>query len=167
MNPIKGAVAGAIGGACGAYTMELFQQWWNDLEKRAAPKRKAHAIKESPTAEPATIKVAERISKTVLDTELSDELKPLAGEAVHYATGASIGAVYGAVAEIFPPARMFSGLGMGVVAWWTADNMFVPAQRLGKKPEQTPPSTHAYALASHLVYGFTTEFVRRIVRLVL
>jgi len=25
MDPIKGAVAGAIGGAAGAYTMELFQ----------------------------------------------------------------------------------------------------------------------------------------------
>jgi len=83
------------------------------------------------------------------------------------ATGATIGAVYGFVAEILPPARMFNGLAMGAVVWWTADNMFVPAQRLGKKPEQTPPTTHAYALASHLVYGFTTEFVRSIVRILI
>ena len=34
MDPVKGAVAGAIGGAAGAYTMELFQAWWNDAEKR-------------------------------------------------------------------------------------------------------------------------------------
>jgi hypothetical protein len=171
MDPIKGAVAGAIGGAAGAYTMELFQQWWSDLEKAAAPKRRAHAIKDGATDkaadEPATVKAAERVAKKVLDTELPEELKPAAGEAVHYTTGATIGAVYGFVAEILPPARMFNGLLMGAVVWWTADNMYVPAQRLGKKPEQVPPSQHAYALASHLVYGFTTELVRRMVRIVL
>jgi hypothetical protein len=45
--------------------------------------------------------------------------------------------------------------------------MAVPARRLGRKPEQTPPSKHAYALASHLVYGFTTEIVRSVVRMVI
>jgi hypothetical protein len=169
MNPIKGAVAGAIGGACGAYTMELFQTWWNDMEQRAAPRRRAHAVKDGAVDQvrddPATVKVAERVVKKVLDADLPEELKPAAGEAVHYATGATIGAIYGAVAEVLQPARMFNGLAMGAVVWWTADNMFVPAQRLGTAPEQTPPSTHAYALTSHLVYGFTTELVRSIVRL--
>jgi putative membrane protein len=171
MDPIKGAVAGAIAGAAGAYTMERFQQWWNEMEKAAAPKRRAHAIRDGATDkatdEPATVKAAERVAKKVLDTDLPEELKPAAAEAVHYTTGATIGAVYGFVAEILPPARMFNGLLMGAVVWWTADNMYVPSQRLGKKPEQVPPSKHAYALASHLVYGFTTELVRRMVRLVL
>jgi putative membrane protein len=171
MDPIKGAVAGAIGGAAGAYTMERFQQWWSDMEKAAAPKRRAHAVKDGAadklTDEPATVKVAEHVSKRVLDTELPDELKPAAGEAVHYTTGATIGAIYGFVAEILPPARMFNGLLMGSIVWWTVDNMAVPANALGKKPQQVPPSKHAYALASHLVYGFTTELVRSIVRLVI
>ena len=43
----------------------------------------------------------------------------------------------------------------------------VPAKGLGKTPGQTPPSKHAYALSSHLVYGFTTELVRSVVRLVI
>ncbi|HSW94948.1 MAG TPA: DUF1440 domain-containing protein [Patescibacteria group bacterium] len=169
MDPIKGAVAGAIGGAAGAYTMELFQDWWNGAEQRLAPKRRAHAAKDTTekSDEPATVKVADRISKKTLDTEVPDEYKPAAGEAVHYTTGATIGAIYGFVAEILPPARMFNGLLMGSIVWWTADNMAVPAQGLGKKPDQTPPSKHAYALSSHLVYGFTTEVVRSIVRLVI
>jgi Protein of unknown function (DUF1440) len=171
VDPIRGAVAGAIGGAAGAYTMERFQGWWQEMEKRAAPKRRAHAVKDGATDkhtdEPATVKVAARVSRKVLDTELPEELKPAAGEAVHYTTGATIGAIYGFVAEILPPARMFNGLLMGTIVWWTADNMAVPAQRLGKKPEQVPPSQHAYALASHLVYGFTTELVRSLVRLVI
>jgi hypothetical protein len=169
MDPIKGAVAGAIGGAAGAYTMERFQAWWNDMERRAAPRRRAHAIKETKerAAEPATVKAAERIAKKVLDTDVPGELKPVAGEAVHYTTGATTGAIYGFVAEIFPPARMFNGLLMGAVVWWTVDTVAVPAQQRGRKPEQTPPSKHAYALASHLVYGFTTELVRSVVRVVI
>ena len=174
MHPIKGAVAGAVGGAAGSYAMELFQAWWNDLEQRAGPKpqaaKAAKAAKAAAAAkddEPATVKIAERISKKVLDTGLSDELKPAAGEAVHYAMGAATGAIYGFVAEILPPARLGSGLLMGAVVWWTADNMAVPAQKLGKRPEQVPPSQHAYALASHLVYGVTTDLVRSVVRLIL
>jgi hypothetical protein len=62
---------------------------------------------------------------------------------------------------------MFNGLLMGAVVWWTADNMALPAQKLGKRPELVPPSKHAYFLASHLVYGFTTELVRSLVRLVI
>ena len=171
MDPIRGAVAGGIGGAAGAYAMERFQQWWSDMEQSAAPTRRVHAIKDGATDkaadEPATVKVAERVSKKVLDTELPDDLKPAAGKAVHYTTGATVGAIYGFVAEILPPTRMFNGLLMGTIVWWTADNMAVPSQKLGKKPEQIPPSKHAYALASHLVYGFTTELVRSMVRLVL
>lgn len=171
MDPIRGAVAGAIGGAAGAYAMQRFQGWWDELERKAAPRRRAHAIKDGAPdrqeAEPATVRAADRVAKKVLDTDLPAELRPAAGEAVHYTTGATIGAVYGLVAELLPPARMFSGLLMGTVVWWTADNMAVPAQKLGKKPSQVPPSAHAYALGSHLVYGFTTELVRSIVRLVL
>jgi len=169
MDPIKGAVAGAIGGAAGAYTMELFQNWWNGAEQRLAPKRQVHAAKDTveKSDEPATVKAANRISKKTLATEVTAEYKPAAGEAVHYSTGATIGAIYGFVAEILPPARMFNGLLMGTIVWWTADNMAVPAQGLGAKPEQTPPSKHAYALSSHLVYGFTTELVRSVVRMVI
>lgn len=166
MNPIRGAVAGAIGGAAGSYTMELFQTWWNEREKRAVPRPPKGAAATSAN-EPATVRVAERVTRKVLDTGLSEERKPAAGEAVHYTMGVTTGAIYGFVAEVFPPARMFNGMLMGSIVWWTADNIAVPAQKLGKKPDQIPPSQHAYALASHLVYGVTTEFVRSVVRLVL
>src|SRR5205085_424121 len=91
MDPIKGAVAGAVGGAAGAYTMERFQDWWNGAEQRLAPKRRAHAAKDTAekTDEPATVKVADRISKKTVDTPVPDEYKPAAGEAVHYTTGAT------------------------------------------------------------------------------
>ena len=43
----------------------------------------------------------------------------------------------------------------------------VPLLGLSKGPTEYPVSTHAYALASHLVYGVTAEMSRRALRQVL
>ena len=81
MNPLRGAVAGAIGGAAGSYTMELFQAWWNEREARTGSKPRATKARTGAAkdVDPATVQVAERI----LATELPETLKPAAGEAVH------------------------------------------------------------------------------------
>ena len=76
------------------------------------------------------------------------------------------GAIYGAVAEVLPIVRAGNGLLFGTILWWVADNTAVPAVGLSKRPSAYPPSTHAYALSSHLVYGFVTESIRRVLRLV-
>jgi putative membrane protein len=159
---MRGALAGAIAGLVGAYAMERFQDLWSETERRARPHETAGAAKDEPT----TVKAAERVAETVLHTELPDDVKPLAGEAVHYGTGMLSGAIYGAVAEFLPIVRAGNGLVFGAVLWWFADNTAVPALGLAKKPSAYPPSAHAYALSSHLVYGFVTETVRKILRLV-
>jgi putative membrane protein len=142
--------------------MERFQAIWSKTQKRARPKQTASAAKD----EPATLKAAERIAETVLHTELPEELKPAAGEAVHYGMGMLSGAIYGAVAEVLPIVRAGNGLLFGAVLWLIADETAVSATGLAKRPSAYPPSTHAYALSSHLVYGFVTETVRRVLRLV-
>ena len=162
MRILRGALAGAIAGLVGAYAMERFQALWSETEKQARPKQTAGAAKDEPT----TVKAAERVVETVLHTELPEEVKPAAGEVVHYGMGMLSGAIYGAVAEVLPIARAGNGLVFGAVLWWLADNTAVPAIGLSKKPSAYPPSTHAYALSSHLVYGFVTETVRRVLRLV-
>jgi hypothetical protein len=43
----------------------------------------------------------------------------------------------------------------------------VPLLGLAKGPTEYPVSTHAYALASHLVYGMTAEMSRRALRRVM
>jgi hypothetical protein len=159
---LRGALAGAIAGLVGAYAMEWFQALWTQTAQRARPKQTAATAKDEPT----TVKAAERVAETVLHTELPDEVKPVAGEAIHYGMGMTSGAIYGAVAEVLPIVRAGNGLLFGAVLWWVADNTLVPAVGLAKKPSAYPPSTHAYALSSHLVYGFVTDTVRRILRLV-
>ena len=52
----------------------------------------------------------------------------------------------------------------GATVWLAADDITLPAVGLAEWPTEYPLSTHAYALASHLVYGLTTEAVRRAVR---
>jgi len=162
MRVLRGALAGAIAGFIGAYAMERFQAMWSETERRARPKQTAGAAKD----EPSTVKAAERLTETVFHSELPEEIKPVAGEAVHYGMGMLSGAIYGAVAEVLPFVRAGNGLIFGALLWWVADNTAVPAVGLSKRPSAYPPSTHAYALSSHLVYGFVTETVRRILRLV-
>ena len=57
-----------------------------------------------------------------------------------------------------------AGLPYGASIWIVADEGVVPALGLSKSPAEYPLSIHAYALASHFVYGLTTELVRRAVR---
>jgi uncharacterized membrane protein YagU involved in acid resistance len=159
---LRGAFAGALAGLVGAYVMERFQAMWSETEKRARPKRTAGAAKD----EPSTVKAAERVTESVLHTELPEEMKPVAGEAVHYGMGMVSGAIYGAVAEALPIVRAGNGLLFGAVLWLVADETAVSAVGLAKRPSAYPPSKHAYALSSHLVYGFVTETVRRVLRLV-
>ena len=159
---LRGAFAGALAGLVGAYAMERFQAMWTETEKRARPKQTAGAAKD----EPSTVKAAERLTETVFHSELPKEIKPAAGEAVHYGMGTLSGAIYGAVAEVLPFVRAGNGLLFGAVLWFVADEYAVSALGLANRPSAYPPSTHAYALSSHLVYGFVTETVRRILRLV-
>jgi len=162
MRVLRGALAGAIAGLVGAYAMERFQAFWSDTAQRARPRQIASAAKDEPT----TVKAAERLTENVFHAELPEEIKPVAGEAIHYGMGMLSGAIYGLVADVLPFVRAGNGLLFGAVLWWVADNTAVPAVGLSKRPSAYPPSTHAYALSSHLVYGFVTETVRRVLRLV-
>ncbi|MDQ3064642.1 MAG: DUF1440 domain-containing protein [Acidobacteriota bacterium] len=83
---------------------------------------------------------------------------------MHYAMGATSGLIYGIASEIAPMTTVGLGLPFGAAVWLVADDVVVPALGLAKPATQYPLSTHAYALSSHLVYGLTTDLVRRAVR---
>lgn len=76
-------------------------------------------------------------------------------------------ALYGTIAEFVPVVTAGAGLPYGMSIWLVADEGVVPALGLSKPSKAYPLSIHAYALASHFVYGLTTELVRRAVRKVL
>jgi uncharacterized membrane protein YagU involved in acid resistance len=112
----------------------------------------------------ATVKAARAISEGIFGHELKESEKEAAGAAVHYAFGTAVGGLYGAVAELSPEVTMGAGVPFGAAFWLVADETAVPLLGLAKGPTEYPVSTHIYALASHLVYGLTAEFVRRAMR---
>ena len=114
--------------------------------------------------EPATIKAAETISRNLFGHELKEGEKKIAGNAVHYAVGSASGALYGAVAELAPEITAGAGIPFGTAVWLAVDEGAVPLLSLSKGPTAYPLSTHIYALASHFVFGLTTELVRRAMR---
>ena len=156
---VKGAVAGLVGGIVASFVMSQFQAL---VTKLAEAEEKQKSKKK--TEEPATVKAAQEISEGVFGHKLTKSEKETAGEAVHYAMGASSGLIYGVAAEIEPLTTVGVGMPFGTAVWLIADDVVVPALGLSKAPTAYPLTTHAYALSSHLVYGLTTEVTRRAVR---
>jgi uncharacterized membrane protein YagU involved in acid resistance len=83
---------------------------------------------------------------------------------VHYAFGASVGAFYGAVAEIVPRVTAGLGLPFGAAVWLGAHVLVVPALGLSEPPTRRPVRQEAEECGLHLVYGVTTELARRLLR---
>lgn len=163
---VKGLAAGLIGGLVASWTMNQFQalttKLAEEMEKSQGGKKKQAAQKKE--GDDATVKAASAISEGLFDHKLTKSEKKVAGPAVHYALGILTGGMYGAAAELAPIISSGVGLPFGAVFWLAADEAAVPALGLSKAPTEYPLSTHAYALASHFVYGLTTDIVRRAVR---
>lgn len=180
MNIYKGVAAGVAGGLVGSLAMNQFQGLWSKLMANEVRPHGAQSLQQgSPehgigrelaergVDEPddnAAVRTGNAVSELVFNHHLTKSEKEKAGAAAHYAMGVTSGAIYGAVAEIMPTAAACEGTAFGAAVWLIADELVVPASGLSRKPSDYPASTHAYAFASHLVYGLTTEIVRRAVR---
>ncbi|GAA4033741.1 hypothetical protein GCM10022281_12080 [Sphingomonas rosea] len=152
-NPdlLRGAAAGLVAGLAASFAMDLAQRL---LSKMQPPS----------DSEPATEKAADRLAEAATGAPVPKESRPMAGQAVHYAFGAVLGASYGALAERYPDITEGGGALFGLGTALIFDEVGVPAAGLGDAPWKAKPETHLYALASHLVFGTATEGTRRLVR---
>jgi uncharacterized membrane protein YagU involved in acid resistance len=144
--------------------MNQFQALWSKASEQLQDKSKQEQQQSAsqPESEDATMKTADRLTRNLFDRRLTKEQKKKAGSVVHYVFGSAMGAFYGLAAELFPNvATRGFGTGFGAALFTVADEIAVPALGLSGKPTESPLSSHAYALASHLVYGATAEGVRR------
>ena len=175
---LKGLVVGLASGFVASWTMNQFQAAWTRIAEGTDKSHGAQSMQPSEgsdgnqgndTAKPddATVETAKVISRNVFGHELQEREKETAGAAVHYAFGTVTGGLYGALAEVSPAVTMGAGVPFGAAFWLIADEVTVPLLGLSKGPTEYPVSTHAYALASHLVYGVTAELSRRALRQVL
>jgi hypothetical protein len=113
--------------------------------------------------EDSTEKVARKIAKTA-GKELATEDRKKAGQAVHYAFGTLMGAIYGVSAELVPEVTTGGGTAYGTLLFLAADEVAVPAFQLSPPPTETPTTDHLQHWAAHVVYGGSLELVRSLLR---
>ncbi len=141
----KGLLAGLIGGiiATGAKTL---------AEKFYPPR--THGEPEPPAV------LAEKVS----GGNLSETEKVIATETIHWIFGAAAGAAYGALAEFYPAATARDGANFGMTLMALTHEGALPALGLSAEPADQTNREKASEIATHVVFGFVTETVRRYVR---
>ena len=152
-RPLKGLIFGAISGLAGTVVMTQFQSVWNKISDgvhKPGTKQK----------EDSTMKAAGKISEDI-GRPLSREGRKKAGPWVHYAFGASVGAVFGLVAEAVPHSirginPVFSGAAYGAAVFLAAHEVAVPALKLSSNPLKEPIPDQVAEFVSHLIYGAGT-----------
>jgi hypothetical protein len=165
-NVAAGTVAGLIGGLVGTFAMSEFQALWSKAAENyqspsAGGAHDAREWQERHEGLNANELAAQAVAEHTIDRPLTRDELAIAAPAVHYAFGAAMGAVYGALAEVSPPVRALCGSAWGTAVWIGADELAVPALGLSRPDADYPLEAHAQALAAHVVYGVTTEVVRR------
>lgn len=146
----RGLVAGTIAGAVASFAMDRFQAVVSPL----LPSNRSGS-------EPATEKAAEAVATRVIGRAIPNADKPLAGQAVHYATGIALGAAYGIAAEFRPTVTAGYGAAFGLGTATILDEAVVPAAGLGSAPWDAGIASNLFSYASHIVFGSVSEIVRR------
>ena len=155
MSVWRGVVAGLVGGVIGAGAMSVAHTMVGGITAGA---------RDQPADDDATVKVADGVARWLIQRPLPDDMKPVAGNLVHYTFGATVGALYGAVATCVPRVTLAVGLPFGVAVWFAAHVVTVPALGLAAPPTRRPRAEEGLEFVLHLVYGVVTELVRRLVR---
>ncbi len=168
-HPIRGVLAGVAGGLFASWVMNEFiagpgkkltQAVQTDAENQQQAEKK-----DEPDA---TMKTADSIVKTATGgRHLTYEQQQTGGPVVHYTFGALMGGLYGGLAEYSSITRSGLGTTFGAALFAGADLLAVPGFNLAPPISETPAETLATPFVAHLVYGVTTELVRRVVRMIL
>jgi len=174
-NLASGVIAGAVGGLVASWVMNVFMENVGsklqdavETEEERAEAAWQQAMQADVPKEDATMKTADALVGAVTGgRHLSWEEKKIGGPIVHYAFGTLMGGLYGDAAEYSRVARLGNGTLFGTALFTGADMIAVPALNLSSSSGEAPVSSLATPYAAHLVYGATTEFVRRLVRAVL
>ena len=139
---LKGFVAGAIGGLVGAAAKGIGEALY--------PPRTLGQI-------PPPAVLANRIA----DRPLTEEEEEVSVQAMHWGFGALAGGVYGALVEVAPSVRKRLGANFGLALFGLTHVSALPMMGLTEKPGDQPAREHASEVVTHVLYGVTTELVRR------
>lgn len=163
---IRGTLAGIAGGLAASWVMNEFSSnLGRKIDKVVETPAEQRLIEQQSDGEDATMKAADKITEAVTGGQhLTHEQRATGGPIVHYTFGALMGGLYGALAEYSDNVRAGFGTTFGGLLFAGADLLAVPALKLGPSPTEQPATALVDPLATHLVYGATTELVRRTIR---
>ncbi len=165
----KGLLAGAAGGAAATLMMDVFQKLalqgtrkGEDLAgtDHTYTQQQEGQLQSYENAHAQTVQTVAQAGDASVSGSEGRALAPV----VHYAFGALCGAVYGAIAEVWPGVTAGYGTAFGSSLFVGASETVLPALGMIPAPSDTPPLLHAGGWAAHAVYGAGTEAVRRAVR---
>jgi putative membrane protein len=88
----------------------------------------------------------------------------VASETIHWGFGATVGAVYGVMAEYFPAVTDKDGASFGLALATLTHEGALPAMGLSAPVEEQTTREHTSEMTTHLVFGVVTETVRRFLR---
>lgn len=138
----KGLLAGFLGGIAGSGAKLIGEAIY--------PPR-------PPGAEPPPAILAEKVA----GHPLSEGEKTAATQTFHWGLGSGLGAVYGVAAEFSPIVTVGYGVGFGMVLLLGTHESTLPLLGLVEPPTQQPLREQTSEIATHALYGFVVEFVRR------
>ena len=139
----KGLLAGLIGGVAGSAAKLIGEAIYppRTLGQKAPPALLVEKI------------VGHPISKSQ---------QTLASQSFHWTFGAGLGAAYGVAAQFVPQVTVLYGVAFGWAVLVSTHESVLPALGLVEPPLQQPFQEQTSEIATHAMYGFTTEFVRRL-----
>ena len=141
----KGLLAGLIGGLVGSAIKTVGEVIYN-------PRTQGQ------TSPPVLL------AQRVVGHPLDKHQQTIAEQSIHYVFGGATGAIYGAAAEFLPVVTIGYGSAFGIVLQLLTHETLVPAAGLDVPAPQQPAREHLSELFTHVLYGVSTELIRRVVR---
>jgi uncharacterized membrane protein YagU involved in acid resistance len=171
-SAVRGALAGIVGGMVASWVMNEFMSRAGKTLQKVVQSDEQNFVDEveqvvaaNEPKEDATMKAADKVvSEVTGGRHLTWKGKQRGGPVVHYAFGALMGGVYGALAECAPSIAAGGGASFGTILFAGADLLAVPALGLSQSSTKEPVAKLASPLAAHIVYGVATDIVRRLLR---
>jgi hypothetical protein len=166
MGPLRAVALGIGAGLVGTAFMTAWQETVAHLRRSMTPKHMDNG--EDPWKHaPAPAQVGRRFVQIALRRDVPPERIPFFTNAVHWAFGTGMGALYGLAANRVRGKATLQGPLFGLGVWAQSYATLVP-MGLYKAPWRYPARTIAKDVSYHIVYGggtaFGYEVLRRVAR---
>ncbi len=146
-----------VAGFAGSFLMDVVQDGFATVFER---NREANDRDEETEA---IVAVVRRIAPLV-PGGLARRYPGVVGRVIHYAFGSAFALAYAALRERRPQIAAANGAVFGAALWFISDAVLIPAAELGRPWFRHSPAQRANAVASHLTYGTTVEYLLRLTR---